>query len=214
MTTRERQEARERIIQSAIRLFAKRGYSGVGVREIAAEAHVNIAMISYYYQGKIGILAAIMERFYEKYLPLFSHIHDEGLDPDEAVRLIFRNLVNFIRQNFALAMVVYNELPLDIPEIADIKARRLSELIEGLGGLVNRFHMNPEDKTRMGMIGPAVMGMVFTHFRVRPVLKMAFKQPLDDVYYEQLIETLSAVFLYGVHGFSEKRASRSGSGRV
>jgi AcrR family transcriptional regulator len=210
MTIKEKKEARERILNSAITLFSKRGYSGVGVREIAAEANVNIAMISYYYKGKIGILAAIMERFYEKYLPLFSHIHDERLDPDEAVQRIFRNLVNFIRQNFALAMVVYNELPLDIPEIADIKARRLSELIENLGGLVNRFHMDPEDKTRMGMIGPAVMGMVFTHFRIRPVLKMAFKQPLDDKYYEQLIETLSHVFLYGVHGLSKQYNTKKG----
>jgi len=210
MTTREKQEARERILLSAITLFAKRGYSGVGVREIAAEANVNIAMISYYYKGKIGILAAIMERFYEKYLPLFDHIHDAKMSRDEAVRLIFRNLVNFIRQNFALAMVVYNELPLDIPEIADMKARRLSELIENLGGLVNRFHMDPEDKIGMGMIGPAVMGMVFTHFRVRPVLKMAFEQPLDDAYYDQLIETLSSIFLYGVHGLSIQNNDKKG----
>ena len=46
---------RQKILEAAISLFAKKGYTGVGVREIAKIAKVNISMISYYYLSLIHI---------------------------------------------------------------------------------------------------------------------------------------------------------------
>ena len=39
---------RERILRTAERLFAERGFNGVSVRELAAAAQVNIASIGYH----------------------------------------------------------------------------------------------------------------------------------------------------------------------
>lgn len=47
------------IIQVAERLFAERGFHGTSVRDIAHEAEVNIAMISYYFGSKDKLLAAV-----------------------------------------------------------------------------------------------------------------------------------------------------------
>ena len=60
-------EPKDRIILAASQLFAQKGYSSVGVREITKEAGVNSAMVSYYFGGKLGLLMEIMDRFFNLY---------------------------------------------------------------------------------------------------------------------------------------------------
>ena len=49
------------IIETAERLFAARGFDGTSVRDIAEEAGINIAMISYYFGSKEKLMEAIFE---------------------------------------------------------------------------------------------------------------------------------------------------------
>lgn len=53
---------REKLVQSAERLFANQGYRGVSVRMIAADAGVNWSLVGYHFQGKEGLLAEIYRR--------------------------------------------------------------------------------------------------------------------------------------------------------
>ena len=54
--------SREKIMQSAERLFGGHGYDGVSVRDIASDAQVNSALIGYYFGGKEGLLAEVYTR--------------------------------------------------------------------------------------------------------------------------------------------------------
>ena len=74
MTEQQIKDAKERILDAAISLFAQKGHAAVGVREIARVANVNISMISYYYEGKIGILKAIIERFHDSYFQVWQRL--------------------------------------------------------------------------------------------------------------------------------------------
>lgn len=56
---------RERILKTAERLFAKRGFDGVSVRELAGAANVNIASIGYHFHSKEGLLAEVYRRHCE-----------------------------------------------------------------------------------------------------------------------------------------------------
>ncbi|HEU4552458.1 MAG TPA: TetR family transcriptional regulator, partial [Chitinophaga sp.] len=47
------------ILDAAERLFAMHGFHGASVRDIAQEADVNIAMISYYFGSKERLIEAI-----------------------------------------------------------------------------------------------------------------------------------------------------------
>lgn len=57
-----REESRERILASALRLFARHGYAATSVRMIAEEAGVSQGLMYNYYEGKEGLLRAIVER--------------------------------------------------------------------------------------------------------------------------------------------------------
>ena len=51
-------DARQRLLAAALRLFAEQGYSQTSTRELADAARVNIASISYYFGDKAGLYRA------------------------------------------------------------------------------------------------------------------------------------------------------------
>ncbi len=54
-------EARDRLLQAAVTLFATRGYAATSTREIVAAAGVTKPVLYYYFQSKEGIFRAILE---------------------------------------------------------------------------------------------------------------------------------------------------------
>jgi AcrR family transcriptional regulator len=198
-------EPKKRILEAAISLFAQKGFAAVGVREIAKEADVNIAMISYYFEGKVGILKAILEEFFDQYSRMLRAAVAEEKTTEEAIRRLMGHMVDFVRENTELAMVAYNELPLDFPELAELKAEKITQMIVILSGLIKRFGLDPEDIHLLGMIGPSLISMVFMNFRIKSILKNVFKVKFDDAYYKEFKETIATLFLSGIRGIAAKK---------
>jgi AcrR family transcriptional regulator len=55
-------DTRDRILDTAERLFADEGYSGTSLRTIIAEAQVNLAAVHYYFRSKEALLEAVFLR--------------------------------------------------------------------------------------------------------------------------------------------------------
>jgi AcrR family transcriptional regulator len=55
-------DTRERILDTAERLFAERGYSSVSTRQIADEAQANVAAAHYHFGSKEALLEAVFKR--------------------------------------------------------------------------------------------------------------------------------------------------------
>ena len=53
------EESRERLLHTALRLFAEKGFEKTSTREIAAAAGANIGAISYYFGDKAGLYRAV-----------------------------------------------------------------------------------------------------------------------------------------------------------
>ena len=202
MTEEERKAAKERILDTAIALFAKRGYAAVGVREIAEKANVNISMISYYYNGKVGILKAIFEIFHDRYYLCIKTVLNQDMAPEESVRAIIHNLVDFVRDHTDLAMVAFNAMPLEIPEITELKVERVSNLIALVSKLFGRLGLDTEDRIVFGIIGPAVISIIIAHFRLRPIQKDILNLTLDESFYERYKEIISTIMLHGILGLA------------
>jgi AcrR family transcriptional regulator len=68
------------ILEAAEKLFASQGFHGTSVRDIAHEADVNIAMISYYFGSKEKLIEAIfLKRIYAWKLMLEHFLKDNSL---------------------------------------------------------------------------------------------------------------------------------------
>ncbi len=204
MTDKKKKDPKQRILDTAVALFAQKGYSAVGVREISKEANVNIAMISYYFDGKVGILKEIIESFHNKYLQIIEDAYDESNPPEECARDIIYNIINFVRKNKDLTLAAFNAMPLDIPEIEDVKAEKVVRLVKTIRGLIERFGLDPSDPIPISIIGPSLLSSILTHFRIKPVQKHAFHLKFDETFYARYADIITTLFLYGITGIAEK----------
>jgi AcrR family transcriptional regulator len=60
-------ERARRIEDAALKLFTRRGFHGVGIRDIAEEAGVSLGNIYNHFSGKEPIFASLVERLYRAY---------------------------------------------------------------------------------------------------------------------------------------------------
>jgi AcrR family transcriptional regulator len=98
---RQPDDARDRLLQAGLRLFAHQGYNKTSTRELAEAAQVNVAAISYYFGDKAGLYRAV---FFE---PLGDTQQDigrysgVGLGLQEALRGFFASFLEPLKQGDA-----------------------------------------------------------------------------------------------------------------
>jgi AcrR family transcriptional regulator len=55
-------DKKEQIMSSAVELFAEKGFEATSIRELAAKAGVNVAMVNYYFGSKDKLFEAMVEK--------------------------------------------------------------------------------------------------------------------------------------------------------
>lgn len=93
MTVDDRErETRQRLIESATRLFAERGFAKVPVREICRAAGANVAAVNYHFGGKTGLYQEIVQSAIRTMHGTTQEIEKlgEGRPPEEQLRIFVR----------------------------------------------------------------------------------------------------------------------------
>ncbi|MFJ7567784.1 CerR family C-terminal domain-containing protein [Herminiimonas sp. NPDC097707] len=98
-------EARERLLHTALRLFAEKGYSKTSTREIAQASCVNIASIKYYFNDKAGLYRAVFTE------PMGSCEHIALSDPSnstlrESLEDFFAGFLAPLKQNDLIQLCI------------------------------------------------------------------------------------------------------------
>ncbi|MCE9672097.1 TetR family transcriptional regulator [Myxococcus stipitatus] len=96
MGTKE-QDARERILRATIICIERDGLDATGIREIAREAQVNSAAISYYFRSKEKLIAQALEQTLEQafgnVLVDFDRLREEGLGVRESFEALMEDVM-------------------------------------------------------------------------------------------------------------------------
>lgn len=67
---------REHILEAAIRVFARRGYHGARISDIAAEADIAYGLVYHYFKNKEEILRTIFEERWNAFLRVVDQVAD------------------------------------------------------------------------------------------------------------------------------------------
>lgn len=122
------------ILEVAEDLFADKGFDGTSVRDIAGQAGVNLAMISYYFGSKEKLMAALIQFRAEYTRGILEELNnDETLTPWEKIDKLIELYVNKILNNYKFHCIMTQHLPTvqsnEIRDmITDIKAKNFEQV--------------------------------------------------------------------------------------
>ena len=102
-------EARERILEEGARLFAEKGFTPATVRDIAAAADVNLALIHYYFGNKEGLYRAIFEENIAAVRRVLEDASAEGTGRERLERFV-RAYAHFLCTHPYFARIIQQEI--------------------------------------------------------------------------------------------------------
>ena len=122
---------KKRILESATKLFAKKGFDGVGIREICKDADVNICMISYFWGGKEGLYQGILDDLVQRQTEYVSTFLNLDIEPktmpkkeqidvlytilDNAIEMLYGGFISSDLMKFLLQEQQHQRIELNPP---------------------------------------------------------------------------------------------------
>src|SRR6202042_3239514 len=101
----------EKIKEAARVLFTSKGYAATTVRDIAAEANINLALVNYYFRSKEKlfdlIMAETIQKLFEKIRPI---IYGETTSITEKIESIVDHYLELLIANPDFPLFIVNEL--------------------------------------------------------------------------------------------------------
>ncbi len=151
-----RRDRREEILQASLHLFAKKGFHGTTMRDIARSANITEGLIYHYFASKRDLFRAIIEEY--SFLPLLRTLPDlaEQLDLRALLIVLARGFFDVLHQNTELIRLLLQEVQV-FPEekeafFADAVGRSITELSQILDARMSersRSQVDPQVLARL-----------------------------------------------------------------
>ena len=123
-------DKKQEIINRSIGLFARKGFEGTSIRDIASAAEVNVAMIHYYFGNKEMLFKQLVEYKAAATRGILDNIaNDKSLSSIDKIDQIIETYVNRIFSHRDFHRVIHQEL-------------MLSDRVEAQNTIVNLLYPN------------------------------------------------------------------------
>ena len=136
--TRDPERTKRQILEAALSEFAKKGYDGAKVHQIAKSAGCNARLIYHYFENKERLYAAALQRIYADLRARENDLHLDTLPPVQAIARLAETTFDFFDQNSAFLAITRNENLLggrfiaQMPEIQMMSAPFLDKVGDAL----------------------------------------------------------------------------------
>jgi AcrR family transcriptional regulator len=124
-----KEDIREKLILSAISLYAQKGIDGVSLREIGVSSGAkNSGVMQYHFGSKLGLLSAIMEKIVQHLLLLKAqNPPQEAEDIDTLVKQTVKNIATIV------SVYDWGE------DAVKVMSRMLMETSDDIRNIINRY---------------------------------------------------------------------------
>lgn len=194
---------RDALLSAGTELFARRGFEGTKVDQLADQAGVNKAMISYHFGGKRGLYNEILGETFAEAHRRFSEIEDSTAPADERLREFVRVFVDMAVHRPALPVMVLREVLSGGLHIDDHLLPQFLALFRLVQGIIDQGieqgtfkPVNPY-LTHISLLGSLVFYFAFTP--IRKTIgegKLTAGMPEVSEYVRHIHETVVAGLLY------------------
>jgi TetR/AcrR family transcriptional regulator len=98
--------SRQRIFDAALQEFSTLGFGGARVENIARIAHINKAMIFYYFESKENLYKSVITRALFDIMPQVQKVLLESAAPEDLLEELPRRYFNFFKKNPAVLRII------------------------------------------------------------------------------------------------------------
>ncbi|WHY27356.1 hemolysin II regulator HlyIIR [Bacillus wiedmannii] len=117
---KSREQTMENILKAAKKKFGERDYEGTSIQEIAKEAKVNVAMASYYFNGKENLYYEVFKKYgLANELPNF--LEKNEFNPINALKEYLTVFTTHIKENPEIGALAYEEIIKESTRLEKIK---------------------------------------------------------------------------------------------
>lgn len=185
-------------------LFAKQGFDGTTVRDLAEKAGVNVSQVSYYFGGKDGLYRACIEQLGQNRLAACSRMLQTVESAEELrvrLKMVLEEVISFQLEEPELTTIVFREVESGLPVAKDIFEQTFLRIIMNL----REFFVSAQkagiirDDVDAWHISATIQGTLNYFIRFDPVRSQYVKASIKDpVYREKAIDDILRIVLQGV----------------
>jgi AcrR family transcriptional regulator len=166
-------DTREKILETATRLFSSQGYANTSLSQVAKEAQVSKALIFWHFENKEQLFRTALQRTLE---PYFINVVDdlEGLSEVEQINRLIDQYYSFVSENlysvkFLVSLILREEKHPDdllghMNELHRVYHNLLADIIDG-GRQKGVFRATVTPSLDAGLIMTALHGILLQGFR-------------------------------------------------
>lgn len=114
---KNKENGRDRLIASALKLFSEKSFHGVSIREICEDAQVNSSLVSFHFGGKDSLLENILQQVLDiskfDYMKKILATPESELDFKIKLSIFLETYVDFYLANKEVVILFFEELERD-----------------------------------------------------------------------------------------------------
>ncbi|HVZ20146.1 MAG TPA: CerR family C-terminal domain-containing protein [Vicinamibacterales bacterium] len=208
---------RARILASATRLFAARGFEHVTIRDICRDARANVAAVNYHFRGKVGLYTEVLEAAADLVRSVTRAAIDagEGQTPEGKLRAYVRvHLERMFAMRHAawLGQLIHREIHEPTAGLDDLIDRLLHRALkprfEYLGTIVAALVGRPVRDPRVVQCTVSIHAQVVM-FRPNPLIDRLPRKDRRAFAVHGAIEHVTAFSLAGVDAYRRRVRHRA-----
>lgn len=205
------ENTRERLLDNAERLFAEKGFSGVSIREITADAGCNLAAVNYHFGGKKKLYLAV---FSERWASRGSRIRQAFLQAMEGKKNPGINqVVSAMARAFLEGPLTDSERRIHIQlmqrelsepgEALDMIAEQVMRpFIRELTDIMSPYFKSGVSRNRLQLNILSILGVALYFFLAQPVVSRIMGKTYDGKFKSELVSHITAFSMHGIHALN------------
>lgn len=170
------------MLEAARHEFARKGFAGSRVDEIAARAGVNKQLVYHHFEDKDTLYLAVLEHLYEEIRAAENDLHLFGLRPERAIRKLIGFSFDYLAERPYFVALLNEE-----NRFGAGHTRRSAKLPEMHSRFVSLLRQTLAAGVRAGCFRPgidamqlyiSIAGLSYFYFSNRPTLSVIFDRDL------------------------------------
>ncbi len=195
------------ILEVAETLFAEKGFDGTSIRNIAKEAKINIAMVSYYFGSKERLLESLIVYRTSDLKKQLDNLLLEDIEPIDKINKLIELYINRINTNRGIYRIIHFEFT------SKKREQNLHAFSELKKGNLKSLEAIIEEGQKKGvfrkdiiipLITPTILGTFFHFHMNKPFFENLLNLKTEDLYNnyvktnltKHIQQTIKALLIY------------------